>query len=134
MRNNIVTKRGDKGTTGTLDGRRVSKASEEIEFVGALDELQSYLGLIKNVYEIEEIQFDLYKIMGNQDVDVEKIDGYISNLTVPRLDSFVLPKGHVHVARSICRRAERRGVAVGSKAVDYLNRLSDYLFILTFNL
>ena len=135
MRNNIVTKRGDKGTTGTLDGRRVSKASDEIEFVGALDELQSFLGLIKNVYEITEIQFDLYKIMGNQDVDVERLDGYIANLTIPNLDKFVLPTGYIHVARSVCRRAERVAVSSGRTESDikFLNRLSDYLYILSFN-
>ena len=131
----IVTKRGDNGTTGTLSGDRVSKASPEIEFIGAVDELQSYLGLIKTSksYEIEEIQYDLYKIMGNQEVDVERLDGYIKDLNIPNITKFILPKGHVHVARAICRRAERRAVELNSASVQYLNRLSDYLYILSFN-
>lgn len=129
----IVTKRGDKGTTGTLDGRRVSKGSEEIEFIGALDELQSFLGLIENNYEIDEIQYDLYKIMGNKEVEVERLDGYIANLTVPVIDRFIIPKGITHVARAVCRRAERCAVRIGHNSIAYLNRLSDYLYILTFN-
>ena len=129
----VVTKRGDKGMTGTLDGARVSKSSEEIEFVGVIDELQSFLGLIENVWEIEEIQYDLYKVMANQPVDVERIDGYIGKLNIPDLKEFVIPKGHIHVARAVCRRAERQAVKLGHACVPYLNRLSDYLFILTFN-
>ena len=130
----IVTKRGDKGTTGTLDGRRVSKCSDEMEFIGTLDELQSFLGLIENNIEIQEIQYDIYKIMGGQDVDVERIDGYINNLDIPTITKFIIPSGIIHAVRSIARRAERRGVAVDSQAVPYLNRLSDYLYILSFNI
>ena len=133
MRNNIVTKRGDKGETGTLDGRRVSKASYEIEFVGVIDELQAWLGMIPQKWEIDEIQYDLYKIMGNQDVEVERLDGYIKELDIPKLNGFVLPKGPIHVARTVCRRAERLAVKLVHPSVSYLNRLSDYLFILTFN-
>ena len=131
----VVTKRGDKGMTGTLSGDRVSKGSDEIEFVGAIDELQSFLGIIKTdkSYEIEEIQYDLYKIMANTDVDVEKLDGFIANLTVPNITEFILPKGFTHVARAVCRRCERIAVRIDHPSVPYLNRLSDYLYILTFN-
>ena len=130
----IVTKRGDKGTTGTLDGRRVPKDSDEIEFVGAIDELQSFLGVIKTdkSFEIQEIQYDLYKIMGHEKVDVEKIDGYIADCVLPDVNSFILPHGFIHVARAVCRRAERIAVKCGHPSVDYLNRLSDYLYILSF--
>ena len=129
----IVTKRGDKGTTRTLSGGMVSKSSREIEFVGVLDELQSFLGIIENrTHEIEEIQYDLYKIMGNERVEVERIDGYIKSLVIPDLTGFVLPKGYTHVARAVCRRAERVAVELEHPSVQYLNRLSDYLYILTF--
>ena len=131
----VVTKRGDDGTTSTLNGVRVSKSSDIIEFVGAVDELQSFLGVIKTdkSYEIEEIQYDLYKVMAHQDVDVEKLDGFITNLTVPDIREFVLPKGFIHVARTVCRRAERIAVRIDHPSVAYLNRLSDYLYILNFN-
>ena len=120
--------------TRTLDGSKISKSSQEIEFIGALDELQSFLGLIENVYEIEEIQYDLYKIMAGEKVDVERIEGYINSLSIPDIDHFIIPRGIVHVARSVCRRAERRAVEVYSENVAYLNRLSDYLYILSFNI
>lgn len=129
----IITKRGDEGFTSTADCRRVSKASDEIEFVGSLDELQSFLGILTPTYEIEEIQYDLYKIMANQDVEVERLDGYIAKLTMPDIKHFVLPNGWYHVVRAICRRCERVAVRIEHPSVKYLNRLSDYLYILTFN-
>ena len=128
----VVTKRGDKGMTGTLGGARVSKASDEIEFVGVIDELQSFLGILPRTHEIEEIQYDLYKVMANEDVEVERLDGYISELTVPDISNFVLPTGWIHVVRAVCRRAERNAVRINHRSVKYLNRLSDYLYILTF--
>lgn len=129
----IVTKRGDKGMTGTLDGTRVSKSSDEIEFVGALDELQSFLGIMPQDYKIEEIQYDLYKIMANQDVAVERLDGYINDLTIPDIKQFILPRGWTHVCRAVCRRCERIAVRINHPSMAYLNRLSDYLYILNFN-
>ena len=128
----VVTKRGDKGMTGTLGGARVSKASDEIEFVGVIDELQSFLGILPRTHEIEEIQYDLYKVMANENVEVERLDGYISELTVPDISNFVLPTGWIHVVRAVCRRAERNAVRINHRSVKYLNRLSDYLYILTF--
>ena len=133
MRNRISTKKGDKGMTRTLKGGKVSKNSKEIEFIGTLDELQSFLGLIEDSYEVEEIQYDLYKIMAGEKVEVERIEGYINELSIPDINHFIIPRGIIHVARSVCRRAERRAVEVSSKNVDYLNRLSDYLYILSFN-
>ena len=105
-----------------------------MEFLGTVDEQQSLLGLIEDSPEIQEIQYDLYEIMANRTVDVERIDGYISNYTMPNINSFILPRGIIHVIRCVARRAERRAVSAGmTEAIPYLNRLSDYLYILTFN-
>ena len=119
--------------TGTLTGARVSKSSDEIEFVGALDELQSFLGILPKRYEIEEIQYDLYKIMANENVPVERLDGYILNLTVPDIKHFLIPTGWLHVCRAVCRRVERIAVRIDHPSMTYLNRLSDYLYLLNFN-
>ena len=127
----VVTKRGDKGMTSTLDGRRVSKASNEIEFVGTIDELQSFLGILPRTDEIEEIQRELYKIMAGEAGDVSIIDSYIESMHVPNITSFVIPTGWTHVCRTVCRRAERISVICERDASRFLNRLSDYLYILT---
>ena len=129
----IVTKRGDKGMTGNLKGDRIPKNSDEIEFVGALDELQSFLGILESTHEIQEIQYDIYNIMGFNNVEVSKIDGYILKLDIPIINKFIIPTGWIHVCRAVARRAERRAVGISPNAVQYLNRLSDYLYILSFN-
>ena len=130
----IVTKKGDDGTTGTLHGTRISKSSDQMEYMGTLDELQSFLGLIEDNEDIKEIQDDLYRIMCGELLGPGYIDLLISKLTIPDLENIVIPSGPIHVARAVCRRAERRAVQVQSENTAYLNRLGDYLFILNFNL
>ena len=109
------------------------KTRNEIEFVGALEELQAFLGVIPRTYEIEEIQYDIHKIMANEDVPVERLDGYIAKLSMPVLEHVHIPTGFTHVCRAVCRRCERIAVRIDSPCIAYLNRLSDYLYILTFN-
>lgn len=154
----IYTKKGDKGETGLVVGRRVSKSSRGIEVVGALDEANSYFGLVvsfikdkKIKRQLEDIQKDLFMIgailagtrlrfFKTKTRRLEReIDEMESNL--PPLANFVLPGGSkgaslLFVARSIVRRAERAVVSLSQKEsvkpqiIQYLNRLSDYLFIL----
>ena len=116
----ISTKRGNDGCTSTVTGLRVSKDNAVIEYVGTVDELQSFLGTL-NHKDIEEIQRDLYKLMAGQGVDIW------FDTTIEPQREFILPRSKFHVARSICRRAERRGVSAGVD-IKYLNRLSDYLY------
>jgi cob(I)alamin adenosyltransferase len=162
----IYTKTGDKGTTALFGGKRVSKADLRIDTYGTVDELNSYIGLVrdqpvnasrKNVLvEIQDRLFTIGSILatepGNTKVKVpslsesdvtvleKEIDTMESQL--PPMKSFVLPGGHqsvsfCHVARTVCRRAERLVIALDAQekvdalVVQYLNRLSDYLFMLS---
>lgn len=161
----IYTKVGDTGKTSLIGGTKVSKADVRIESYGTIDELNSYIGWISS-YEVvnahigllKEIQDRLFTIgsllaadpegvkMLLPDIfekDVTLLEKNIDDLTaiIPPLKYFVLPGGHpvnglVHVARCVCRRAERLVVALNEEnAVEplilkYLNRLSDYLFTL----
>ena len=162
----IYTKTGDKGTTALFGGKRVSKADLRIETYGTIDELNSYIGLVrdqevnakrKNVLvEIQDRLFTIGSILatepGNTKVKVpalveaditfleKEIDAMDSQL--PPMKSFVLPGGHqsvsfCHVARTVCRRSERLVIALDAQEkvdvliVQYLNRLSDYLFMLS---
>jgi cob(I)alamin adenosyltransferase len=162
----IYTKTGDKGTTALFGGKRVSKADLRIETYGTVDELNSFLGLVrdqevnhKRKDELIEIQDRLFTIgsvlatePGNSKVktpqlneeDITFLEGKIDAMDkeLPPMRSFVLPGGHAsvshcHVARTVCRRAERICIALhGNEAIDpliikYLNRLSDYLFVLS---
>jgi len=160
----IYTKTGDKGETGLGDGNRVSKTHPRIEAIGAVDELNSALGLL-----IEEIRnadyedlgpievflrncqhrvFDLggelsipgFEIVTPDHVQAIEIELDDLNRHLEPLENFILPGGSLlvaqcHMARSICRRAERQTVAlsqaesVNSSALQFLNRLSDYLFV-----
>ncbi len=155
----IYTRSGDKGETGLADGSRVSKDSLRIEVIGEVDELNSHIGVImshpipENVAAcLEEIQQDLFHIGGelatpgrrsvtSEDVSAleEILDGF--NRRLPPLKEFVLPGGGpaasaCHLARAVCRRAERRlvtlakGEAVSAELLRYVNRLSDLLFVL----
>ena len=155
----IYTRTGDQGQTGLADGTRVSKDSLRIEVIGEVDELNSHIGVVMShpVPEtvaacLEEIQHDLFHIGGElatpgresvtaEDVSaLEKIlDGFNSRL--PPLKEFVLPGGGpaasaCHVARAVCRRAERHLVTlareefVNTELLRYVNRLSDLLFVL----
>lgn len=154
----IVTKTGDDGTTGLADGSRVDKDSRRIAVIGDIDELNSLIGVIiaspisddLSGYLLN-IQHRLFDIGGELAVPGEaKIRaGYVRRLEellqtyndgLPTLKEFVLPGGNMsgslsHLARSICRRAERSLIAlsrdeyVNPITITYLNRLSDLLFV-----
>jgi cob(I)alamin adenosyltransferase len=161
----IYTKTGDMGETSLIGGVRVSKSHIRIESYGTVDELNSYLGLIKDqltevelsdiIYEVQDRLFTIGSVLASDpekskmkipdlhDYDVVFLENAIDkmNEVLPELKSFVLPGGnllasHCHVARCICRRAERLVVLLSQNApvpeliVTYLNRLSDYLFVL----
>ena len=168
----IYTKTGDKGTTALFGGTRVPKHHIRIDSYGTVDELNSYLGLIRdqdinNTYKaiIQRIQDRLFTIgailatdpekavlkNGKQRLDIAKIATSdieqlenaidVMNVDLPSMKHFVLPGGHqtvsfCHIARCVCRRAERLASALHEEApfeanaLTYLNRLSDYLFVL----
>ena len=162
----IYTKTGDKGETSLIGGTRVPKHHVRIEAYGTVDELNSYIGLIrdqsidnKSISTLLEIQDRLFTIGSSLASDPEKSKMKIPDLkeedivllekeidkmneTLPEMRSFVLPGGHTtvsycHVARCVCRRAERAVLVlketsyVDELVVKYLNRLSDYLFVLS---
>lgn len=161
----IYTKTGDQGQTSLLSGGRVSKSDLRIEAYGTVDELNSYLGLVRDqevnigrIGLLEEIQEKLFAMgallaagknpekMHLPEItseDVEKLEKAIDTMeeTLPALKNFILPGGHpsvsfAHIARCVCRRAERIVIAlheqqpVNTLLIVYLNRLSDYLFVL----
>lgn len=162
----IYTRSGDEGVTGLGDGSRVSKESARVEAYGTVDELNSVLGMLLATAEfadrsvIERISNDLFDVGAdlcvpghpNEDstqalrVTAKQVDWLERaidsfNEALEPLDSFVLPGGNpsaawLHLARTVCRRAERRVVtlarqeAVNPEALKYLNRLSDLLFVL----
>lgn len=163
----IYTKTGDTGTTSLVGGKRVSKTHVRLEAYGTVDELSAYLGLLQTYLPKEEekslIQwvqnrlFDLGSRLATEDdspyldripevgVDeVDRLEQAIDEMQqgLPPLQSFVLPGGCrgaalCHVCRTVCRRAERRvlamadeGIAVDERLVAFLNRLSDFLFVL----
>lgn len=157
----LYTRTGDSGTTGLADGSRVSKDSTRIEAMGTVDELNSSLGVLLGGMTSDALQplcqtlapvqhrlFDIGGELAIPGVDIieatdvveleEAIDRFNSEL--PPLKEFILPGGSVliaqaHLARSICRRAERRYLTlaaaetVNPQALSYLNRLSDLLFV-----
>jgi cob(I)alamin adenosyltransferase len=154
----IVTRTGDDGTTGLGDGSRVGKDSPRIEVLGNLDELNSAVGcvLAEPLPDIVRdalapVQNDLFDLGGEVcipgrsalwDAHVERLESRIESLRepLPPLRDFVFPGGSragamCHLARAICRRAERSLVAlrahepVSELSVKYLNRLSDLLFL-----
>ena len=162
----IYTKTGDKGLTSLFGGKRVPKHHLRIEAYGTVDELNSYIGLIRDqkmdsdtfnvLIEIQDRLFTLGSMLatepGNDKVkvpqlfeeDIVLLENEIDkmNETLPEMRSFVLPGGHqtvsfCHLARCVCRRAERLAVhlaeveTVPEIIVKYLNRLSDYLFVLS---
>jgi cob(I)alamin adenosyltransferase len=159
----IYTKLGDGGETHLGDMSRVRKTHPRIEAYGTVDELNSYVGVVLTLSELpedyrgwlERIQNDLFDVGADiaapEDPERERLrvlpaqTAWLEqrcdevNATLEPLKSFVLPGGtqaaaHLHVARTICRRAERLAVACGeeinAEVVRYLNRLSDLLFIL----
>lgn len=168
----IYTKTGDKGSTSLFGGTRVPKHHLRIESYGTVDELNSYIGLIRDQNidsfvrkTLSKIQSDLFTLgamlatppeketlkSGKERLNIYKItDDSIQfledeidlmNKTLPQMTHFILPGGHqtvsfCHIARCVCRRAERLSVAlnedepINSNVLMYLNRLSDYLFVL----
>ena len=160
----VYTKKGDTGQTGLIGGTRVSKASIRIDAYGTVDELNSYVGLLRDlapneVYkdELIDVQDRLFTLGSWLAADPEK-----SKMTLPEIEAgditrlensidkmeeslapmtaFILPGGHqtvsfCHIARCVCRRAERLVVALNEQVeqnpliITYLNRLSDYLFV-----
>jgi cob(I)alamin adenosyltransferase len=154
----ITTRTGDSGETGLGDGARVPKDSARIQALGDVDELNSALGLVlaedtpPAVREaLIEAQHDLFDLGGELSIpghrllraeQVERLERALEawNADLPSLKEFILPGGSraaaaAHLARTVCRRAERSVVAlaraeeVGEHARRYLNRLSDLLFV-----
>lgn len=156
----IYTRTGDKGDTGLGDGSRVDKDSARVEAFGCVDELNSHIGLLLAQTAIPdqissvltEVQHDLFDlggelcIPGHLAIDAKHVTSLEQvldelNVALPPLKEFILPGGNIaaasaHVARTVCRRAERRTVtlsrdeAVNPQAIAYLNRLSDLLFVI----
>lgn len=162
----IYTKGGDKGQTSLIGGTRVPKHHIRIESYGTVDELNSWIGVLRDTIEdaavkslLIEIQDRLFTIGSLLAADPEKSKMKLPELheddvkllekeidaidaAVPPMKSFVLPGGHLtvshcHVARCVCRRAERNVIHLSETApvseliLQYMNRLSDYLFMLS---
>lgn len=170
----IYTKTGDKGSTSLIGGTKVLKSNGRIEAYGTVDELNSWIGLCRDLLTdtagkemLQEIQDRLFTIGSSlacdpekepkmripdlKESDIELLETEIDRMSgaIPPMKSFILPGGHpvvsqLHIARCVCRRAERccvrlemgtaEGISEENVAEDiiikYLNRLSDYLFIL----
>lgn len=156
----IATRTGDDGSTGLGDGSRTRKDGLRVAALGDVDELNSHIGLLltedlpADVREaLESIQHDLFDLGGElcipgwenvTEAQVARLDGFLAhwNATLPRLEEFILPGGsraasQAHVVRTVCRRAERTVVALGTEETvrpacrQYLNRLSDLAFVLS---
>lgn len=160
----IYTKTGDGGQTSLFGGKRLPKHHLRIESYGTVDELNAHIGLVRDQITDEELRAQLIEVQNRlftiganlasdpskemstpdlTETDVSSLESWMDAMDtkLPALKNFILPGGHVavsscHVARCVCRRAERLVVAlateeqVDSILVKYLNRLSDYLFIL----
>lgn len=161
----IYTKTGDTGTTALYGGKRLSKGDLKIEAYGTIDELNSHLGLVTTFFEEKEysdlfnqIQSRLFDIgthlaaeTGKKNLILPEIpeasitllEQYIDKMNekLPELKFFILPGGNraaavTHIARTVCRRAERTVVRLAEQEeilpilIQYLNRLSDFLFVL----
>ena len=154
----IYTRTGDAGETGTADGSRISKSDSLMHAQGDIDELNSLLGLLVSKLEsrelidvIKKIQNDLFDLGAEISLSricitedhVAKLESRLDSLNadLPILKEFILPGGGeaasiCHLARAVCRRAERNLVALdqerqqGEQALAYINRLSDLLFVL----
>jgi cob(I)alamin adenosyltransferase len=166
MASKIYTKTGDKGMTSLIGGTKVPKSHLRIEAYGTVDELNSYIGLCKDLLNervknvLSEIQDRLFTIGSSlacdpekepkmripdlQDADIALLEKQMDSMNevLPVMKNFILPGGHpavshVHISRCICRRAERCCVRLDDVTkeaepltIKYLNRLSDYLFVL----
>ncbi|HMO38976.1 MAG TPA: cob(I)yrinic acid a,c-diamide adenosyltransferase [Saprospiraceae bacterium] len=164
MAQKIYTKTGDQGETSLFGGKRLPKHHLRIEAYGTVDELNSWVGLLRDSTADESVQSLLKNVqdrlftLGSNlasdpdkdmltpdilEADVTALETAMDemNETLPPLKNFILPGGHptvshAHIARCVCRRAERQVVALAQNepvemiVVRYLNRLSDYLFVL----
>ena len=144
----VYTKTGDKGKTGMASGKRVSKSSKVIQAIGAIDELNSYLGIIGKLTEIQRNLFTINSILSGAKLTLpkdatKKLEREIDYMEskMPVLANFIIYSGvpratKLYYARALCRRAERILVASSDEKhpnldrLMYLNRLSDYLFTL----
>ncbi len=162
----IYTRKGDDGKTHLLGGRRVPKTHPRIEAYGALDELNSWLGLVRDITDTEWLREVLLRLQNEAFVigsylaavqpalrkklpppDAEAVPAMEAAIDrmeadLPPLKTFILPGGHphvsyAHIARTVCRRAERATAPladeddfVAAHALPFLNRLSDFLFVL----
>ncbi len=170
----IYTKNGDQGGTMLASGEKISKSAKRIEAYGTVDELNSWIGFVRDTLSsesqfnshwlmksLERIQNELFDLGGElatptrslrpdrqgllSDFEIKKLEEEIdtSNEQMPPLANFVLPGGHIanssaHIARTVCRRAERELVRLRIDEPDireetqiYLNRLSDWLFVMS---
>jgi cob(I)alamin adenosyltransferase len=157
----IYTRTGDDGSTGLGDGSRVAKDSLRVSAYGTVDELNSTIGMVlasdgvgDDVREtLTQVQHDLFDLGGElcipgmamvHDPDIERLEQVLDgfNDPLPPLKDFILPGGGMaasccHLARTVCRRAEREVIALGRaeevrpQAQRYLNRLSDLLFVIS---
>jgi len=161
----IYTRSGDKGKTSLLGGKRVLKSDLRIHAYGTVDELNSFIGLIRDLEQdlgrkevLLHIQERIFSVGSSLAVSAENSSQYMADLaendivelekaidemesSLPAMKNFILPGGHprishCHIARTVCRRAERLVIELGRDedvpglVVKYLNRLSDYLFVL----
>lgn len=161
----IYTKTGDKGQTSLYDSTRIDKDDIRVESYGTIDELNSSLGFAKNFINdpdtrqfLEKIQRNLFNVAGElamldgsqfpdriEEPDItaleERIDAYLDQLGRDQAFRFILPgsnpaSGALHVARTVCRRAERRIISLSKVAevnpvlMKYVNRLADYIYTL----
>jgi cob(I)alamin adenosyltransferase len=163
----IYTRTGDKGKTSLIGGTRVPKYHIRIEAYGTVDELNSFIGLVRDhdidehtrkiLFQIQENLFIIESLLATEDetlleslpcitdYDIAQLEKEIDEMNqhLPGLHNFILPGGgkaasYAHVARCVCRRAERiiidltenATVPVPDKIIVYINRLSDYLFVL----
>ncbi|MBN1791572.1 MAG: cob(I)yrinic acid a,c-diamide adenosyltransferase [Bacteroidales bacterium] len=161
----IYTRTGDKGKTTLVSGRPVPKTHVRIEAYGTVDELIAHIGMLRDMAEDDTLRAFLLdvqdrlmtcaailasdcedcevKIPEIREADILNLESAIDLMeaSLPTLKSFVLPGGHVissqcHIARTVCRRAERQIIRLSSElfvpdtVIKYINRLSDYLFVL----
>lgn len=161
----IYTKTGDQGSTSLFGGKRVSKADLRIDTYGTVDELNSWIGVLRDqsvnqsrkemLVEIQDRLFTIGSILATEpentkvkipslaESDIELLENKMDEMDalLPPMRFFVLPGGHTsvsfgHVARTVCRRAERLVIALSQTekvdplVIKYMNRLSDYLFML----
>ena len=162
----VYTKKGDSGKTQLLGGSLVRKNHVKLESYGTIDELNAFIGNIydqkinkrqkENLYKIQNHLFNIgsciafdglnkkINLPNIKEKNIEMIENEIDHMekSLPHLNNFILPSGHptvskCHIARTVCRRAERNLVTLGEHEeinplhLKYLNRLSDYLFVLS---